>query len=294
MKLLRAATLSVADLERSVANYRQYFDYSITERGEIDAGLAASWGTPASAGQPYAILQPASGADVYVRLIEQPAVAGFQALRSYGWNAIEICVENVLATHARMAASPFEVIGPPREIAGLPAIHPMQVKGPDEEIIYLTQIKDDLPDHDLPRAGSPIDKLFILVMGCSDLDASAAWMRSAVGLDAAGPSIDIVYTMLARAYDTPLEHLYTILTLGHERDVFLELDQYPDAAIVRARHKDMLPPGCAIGTLWHPDFDALTGPWISPPMVRDGPIYNGKRVATLRDPDGALLEIVEG
>jgi hypothetical protein len=56
----------------------------------------------------------------------------------------------------------------------------------------------------------------------------------------------------------------------------------------------MLPPGCAVGTLWHPGFDSLPGPWITPPVNRDGPIYGGKRVATMRDPDGALIEMVEG
>ena len=41
--------------------------------------------------------------------------------------------------------SPFEIIGPPREIDGVPAIYPLQVRGPDEEIVYLTQIRADLP-----------------------------------------------------------------------------------------------------------------------------------------------------
>ena len=79
----------------------------------------------------------------------------------------------------------------------------------------------------------------------------------------------------------------------HGRDVFLELDQYPPAAIVRPQHAGQLVPGCAIGTLWHPDFDSLKGPWISPPVRRSGPIYKDRRTATMKDPDGALIEIVE-
>ena len=76
--------------------------------------------------------------------------------------------------------------------------------------------------------------------------------------------------------------------------MFLELDQYPDAAITRPRHDGMLVPGCAIGTLYHPDFDALPGPWLTPPTVRDGEVYKGKRVGVLKDPDGTLIEMVEG
>jgi catechol 2,3-dioxygenase-like lactoylglutathione lyase family enzyme len=293
MKLLRAATLTVADIDRSIGLYERFLDYSVIERGNVPGDLAASWDAPASAGRPCAILAPSSGAEIYLRFIEQPKVPGFKALRSYGWNAIEICVTDIAAANARMEASPFEIIGPPREIDGLPAIHPMQVKGPDEEIVYLTQIKDDLPAFDLPRAATLIDKLFILVLGCSDMQASLRWMCEHVGVEVGRDKMEIVYTMLAKAYGTPMDELHTISTMIHGRDVFLELDQYPPAAVQRSRHAGMLPPGCAIGTLWHPQFDSLPGPWITPPEVREGPIYKGKRVATKKDLDGALIEIVE-
>src|SRR5690606_4514 len=106
-------------------------------------------------------------------------------------------------------------------------------------------------------------------------------------------NMEIVYTMIAKAYGLPMEQLHKISTLIHGRDVFLELDQYPDAAVARPRHDGMLVPGCAIGTLFHPDFDALPGPWITPPTRREGPIYKGRRVATQKDLDGTLIEIVE-
>ena len=100
--------------------------------------------------------------------------------------------------------------------------------------------------------------------------------------------------MMANAYGTPLDELHRICTLIHEKDVFLELDQYPDAAIKRPSHFGMLVPGCAIGTLFHPDFDRLPGPWLTEPTPRDGVIYKGKRVGVLKDPDGTLIEMVAG
>lgn len=293
MKLLRAATVTVSDLGRSVDLYSRYFDYSVVEQGHISEALAASWNTPNSAGCAYAVLQPHSGTEIFLRFVEQPPVEGFKALRSYGWNALEICVQDVMAVNARMQDSPFEIIGPPNKIPGLDAIHPMQVKGPDEEIVYLTQINDDLPEYNLPRAGSLIDKLFILVMGNSDMDRAAVWMQETCGL-AFGREMEIPYTMIAKAYGTPLDELHRICTLIHDKDVFLELDQYPDEAVARPRHEGMLAPGCAIGTLFHPDFDALPGPWLTPPAARDGSIYKGQRVGVLQDPDGTLIEMVEG
>ena len=49
MKLMRAATLSVADLKRSMDTYCEWLDYSVEEQGRLDSALAASWGTPKAA-----------------------------------------------------------------------------------------------------------------------------------------------------------------------------------------------------------------------------------------------------
>ena len=79
----------------------------------------------------------------------------------------------------------------PREIEGLDAIYPMQVQGPDGEIVYLTQIRDDLPAFDLPRAEAPIDRLFILVMACSDMNASLDWLEAFVGFSVGRRRMDM-------------------------------------------------------------------------------------------------------
>ena len=297
MKLMRAATLSVADLDRSVDTYGEWLDYALEERGELDADVAASWGAPAAAGRPCAVMRPASGRDIFIRLVENRIHPDYRALTSYGWAAIEICVEDVLAVDERMQRSPFEIIGPPREIDGLPAIYPMQVKGPDQEIVYFTQIRDDLPAFDLPRADAPIDRLFILVMACSDMAASLQWLEDRAGFAIGRERMEIVYTMLANAFGTPLDELHAISTMVHGKDVFLELDQMPPQATRRPHYEDELPQGVALGTFLHPDFDANVkkneGLWIAPPAARDGAVYGGKRAATLRALDGTLVELVE-
>ena len=234
--------------------------------------------------------------NVYLRFVENRIHPDYTPLRTHGWAAIEICVEDVLATNERMQSSPFEIIGPPREIEGLPAIYPMQVRGPDNEIAYFTQIRDDLPAFDLPRAAAPIDRLFILVMACSDMQASLGWMTEHVGLDIGRERMEIVYTMLANAFGTPPDELHAISTMVHERDVFLELDQMPPQATARPGYSGMLPQGVALGSLWHPDFEALTERnrdlWIAPPAAYDSIVYDGKPAATLRAPDGTLVELV--
>ncbi len=298
MKLMRAATLSVANLERSTELYCQWLDYSVAESGELGATLAASWGASESAGSRFAILRPASGHNIFIRLIENQIHPEYTALRSYGWAAIEVCVEDVLKVNERMLKSPFEIIGPPREIEGLDAIYPMQVKGPDQEIVYFTQIRGDLPAFDLPRAEAFIDRLFILVMACSDMKASLAWMAKHIDIEIGRDEMEIVYTMLANAFDLPHEQLHVISTMIHGKDVFLELDQMPPQATPRPRYDNKLPQGVAMGTFWHPNFDAIDKTckdlWITPPAVHDSCVYGGKRSGTLIAPDGTLVEIVEG
>jgi hypothetical protein len=82
----------------------------------------------------------------------------------------------------------------------------------------------------------------------------------------------------------------------HERDVFLELDQYPPAATVRPQWPGSLPQGVALASLTTPDPVALDrqrrAPWIAPPARYESVVYAGRRAATLRGPDGTLVEMV--
>ena len=297
MKLLRSATLTVASLERSIEAYTEWLDYRVVEQSVLEPALAASLGAPASAGKRVAVLAPASGADIYLRVVESDPHPDYVPLTSYGWAAIEICVTDVLEADERMKRSPFfEIIGPPREIEGLDAIYPMQMKGPDGEIVYLTQIRSDLPDFDLPRAKTLIDHLFILVMACSDLPASLAWMERYAGMAIGREKLEIVYTMLANAFGLPVDDLHVIATMVHGRDVFLELDQLPPQGAPRSGRDGELPPGVAVGTFWHPDFDALAkaaGEFaIGTPERHDSIVYGGQPSLTLRAPDGTLIELM--
>ena len=290
MNLLRAATLVTPDAEAAAARYVQWMDYRVVERGPIAADLAASWGAPASAGRHAVTIQPASNADVFIRFVEGDPVPAYRPLRTFGWAALEICNQDVMGVNLRMRGSPFEIIGPPKRIDGLPTIHPMQVKGPDGEIVYLTEIVS--PGNGLPHPGAFIDKLFILVLACSDMSASAEWFKARFTLDVGAP-MSIVYNMINDAFELPDDSKHTLATATWEKDVFLEFDQYPPEATPRPGHAGALPPGIAMTTLKHPAFDTVTGNWIVAPVVREGPVYGGKRAGTLRGPDGVLIEVVE-
>ena len=229
-------------------------------------------------------------------MIEQPAHLDYVPLTSYGWAAIEICNQDTDKVAARVKDSPFEIVGPPKELDGMPAIYPMQVKGPDGEIVYLTEIRADLDAYDLPRAQSLIDCLFILVMACSDIDASLDWLSRHCGLTS-GRTMEIIYSMINNAFELPADAKHKLATLKHGRDVCLEVDALPAEATPRPVHDGYLPTCVAMGSLLTDNFDALdalnTDLWIAAPSRYDSVVYGGKRSATLRAPDGTLIEIIE-
>jgi catechol 2,3-dioxygenase-like lactoylglutathione lyase family enzyme len=292
MNLLRAATLVTPDVAAACDRYAQWFDYQIVETGITSENLANSWGTPASSGKPYGVVQPASGAEIYLRFIQGDVVPSYEPLRTYGWAAIEICNQDVLKINERMLKSPFEIVGPPKAIEGLPTIFPMQVKGPDKEIVYLTEIKNLAPDSGLPKPKSLVDHLFIMVLACSDMAASGRWFCSHLGLTYGDP-MNLVYSMINNAFDLPADTEHLLAMGGFDGDVFIEFDQYPTASGPRPRLPGQLPPGIALCTLRHANLDSVTAPFIAPPTIRDGVIYKGRRTACIEGPDGALMEIVE-
>jgi len=293
MNLLLSATHTVADTDAAKRRFAQWLDYRCVEEGALPADVAQAWGVPASAGRRYAVMQPQSGAEVFIRFVEGDPVPDYLPIRSYGWAALEICVQDVLAVNARMtdAASPFAVIGPPRRIPGLDTIYPMQVRGPDREIVYFTEILTDAPDSGLPAANSLVDKLFILVLACPDMQATAHWFAETLKLDLTAP-MAIPYTMISRAFELPLTELHEITTASWQGDVFLEFDQYPEGSVVRPRIEGALPPGVAVCSLLHPQAGKLDLDWLSPPVRREGAIYRGRRSGVVLTPEGALLEIV--
>lgn len=292
MNPLRAATLGVARIDAAIDRFDNWLDYRLIECAEVSAELAAALGAPGVEGLRQAVLRPASGRQTYLRLIEAPAPQRPALMASLGWTALEICVEDVHAAHRRFAEGPFEVIGPPSGIPGLPTIHPMQVEGPDGEVLFLTQILTRDPAEGLPIAQAPIDTLFIAVLACRDLAETAAWVEQA--LDAqVSPPVSIPYRTLSRAFGLPADHRHTIATASREGHIFLELDQYPANVAERGRSAHGLTHGVAMVTLQHPDLERVREPWRVPPARRDGPIYEGRRAGVIATPEGMLIELVE-
>ncbi|MCW5572680.1 MAG: hypothetical protein KIT37_06570 [Steroidobacteraceae bacterium] len=292
MTLLKCVTVSVDDVDSAARRYVEWLDYEVVEQGRLPADVAQSWAAPATAGRRYSLLRPASGADVFIRLIGDCPGERAPAFTTLGWIAMEICVQDVLAVNARMMSSPFRIIGPPEPMSSLPAIYPMQVTGPDGDVIYFTQIKSRKPGSGLPQARSPIDHLFIMIMGCADVDVTHDWFARQLALEPR-MTMEIEHGLLRRAFGLPEGSRFRLRTMQHAGHVCLEFDQLPAAAAVPMRRDGDIPAGLALTTVVATDLDCIPGPWITPPAPRTGALYAGCRSGALRTPDGALLEVLE-
>lgn len=283
---------TVPRLEKAIAAYRDTLGFTLIEQGELPESLAAAWNCPASAGAPYAMLQPASGAPCFFRLVQQPDVAGFKPTTTYGWAAFECTVQDVWHWPDALPADQFEVVGPPKPLAGPePTFIPMQVFGPGREMLYLNEVLDT-PGNPLPMAQSPVDKIFICVLATSDRLATQQWYCDKLALDKA-EDWTIPYSMINKAFGLPADHLTTLSMVNAGDMTVVEVDDYPAQTTARHCHSGMLPPGNALVTLAVRNLDACTVEWITPPAARDGRLYEGRRTGTTLGPAGELLELVE-
>ncbi len=284
---------TVPDIDHALSAYRDVLGLDQLELGTLSSDLASSWGCPANAGSPYAVLRPKSGAPCWFRLVEQPDHPEFKPTTTYGWAAFETTVEDVWHWPEALPADLFEIVGPPKVLENIePAFIPMQALGPGREMIYLNQVLGDLPDTDLPRAGSPVDKIFIVVLATPSREDSIAWYVDNLGL-VRGADYTLPYSMINDAFGLAPDTQTTITMVSHGRMPIVEVDDYPAEAKKRARHEGMLPPGNAMVTLAVESLDACTAQWLSLPTKRDGALYEGRRAATAIGAGGELVECVE-
>lgn len=243
---IRAVTYAVSDLRVIEDTYPRWLDYRVVARGEIPAAVADAWHAPAMAQRPVLTLVPASGEPVYLRCVAAPEAAGWKALTTHGWNVAEIVVQDVDALAARLADSPFRIIGPPASLQRFPMIRAMQVLGPLGECLYFTQVGEG-SGLDLAAARSFVGRVFIAVAGGPDLDA--LFRTYAAFANEVDPPVSTRVRVLSLANELPpeTEHAHGLVKL---RDgTLIELDQYPAVTRARALVRGTLPAGMAMVTL---------------------------------------------
>ncbi len=294
LKTIAIVTLLVRQLAPVTAAYEEHLGYRDVGQGTVPVELASAWNAPAMTGRHYALLQPESGAEVYLRFIETPpGNLPVPALRTHGWNATELLVEDPDALLRRLDGTPFRVIGAPANLtAGENAPRAAQVIGPAGEVLYLTRIIPGGSGFDLGYARSPVDRVFIAVVGGPSIDALRAWYGGVLGLPLSD-NFEWRIDVLARAHSLPVDTLFKLAVAIMPKNFLVEIDGYPATARPRPRAPGSLPGGMAMVSFTTGSLDRQGLRWRAPPRVVAAFPYRGRRVAVTEGPAGEWLELLE-
>lgn len=290
---IACGTLTVGNLSRALAGYQDLLGQEVVETGRLSAQQTAAWGLNGVSGAPFAIVQASNSPRTALRLIEVPVRPHTPAV-SLGWNAFEISVQDVFELAQRLAGSAFQIVGPPKHVDGFTSFVPMQVFGPDGEVLFLNQVFHSDEDTDLPIAESWVGELFIVVLASQDRQRSANQYAHALGMDV-GATHKLRYSLINRAFGFDSETLQTITMVQKSRRPFLQTDQYPRSAEQRARPADALPMGNAMVSVIVDSIEQASSGFTALGTTQrlPGVLYRNRRVQLVEGFAGELLELIE-
>ena len=290
---IKCGTITTPHFDASLADYTTLLGLAVIESAPIPVDLAAAWGCPATAGKRAALLNAADGQPGFLRLIESTPVPAYIPLRSHGWAAFEHSVADCFALHETIKGSAFAVIGEPKLVPGFDNFIPFQVTGRAGETLYLNQVlKTAMAGLDLPATTARVDHMFIAVLAAPDRAAAIAFHRDALGFEI-GDTWSIPYSVINTSFGLDPATITDMTMTRTGRMPASEIDQYPAAATMRPAAPGELPPGNAMVSFITASLDAITAPFLAPPLRRDGALYGGRRTATVVGAAGELIELIE-
>ena len=137
------ATLVASDLAVTCDAYLAQLSLTLATQSTLGDEDAAVLGLPDLAGAPMAWLANAAGEPV-LRVIEDRRAQPGEPMFRHGWLALEVLVGDIDALAAGLHA-PFRVLGAAANLELSDAIRAAQVLGPCGELLYLTQVKAQVP-----------------------------------------------------------------------------------------------------------------------------------------------------
>ncbi|MDG2155244.1 MAG: hypothetical protein P8M26_04790 [Gammaproteobacteria bacterium] len=282
---IACVTVSAPDLDAIERAYSRNFNYRVTETGSVSEAQAGLWGTKGMAGAQTLIMAPASGSDFVFRFIERPADPNYVPLTTWGWNASEVLVENVDALAEQLVDGDFDVLGEPKNLSFTDDIRAMQLRGPANEILYMTELKAPIPGMDLPTSTCFVDNTFIVILGGGDINAMIE--RYAQQFDILpAPIMESRITVASKAFGLSIEHRYPISALGINDQCMIEVDELPEQAGPRISDPDLLPPGIAMVSF---RSSAAAGPQA---VACQGMPYAGLKASCTSGAAGELIELI--
>jgi catechol 2,3-dioxygenase-like lactoylglutathione lyase family enzyme len=294
LRSIEIATHCVPDLNACVPVYRNLLDYRLVEHGRVPASLAAAWATPDMRDLPYALLQPASGAEVYLRFIQTGNAGGYWPPVTQGWIATEILTTDPDAVLEKLRATAFTHIGGPADLYPSPkSARALQMAGPAGELMYFTRILPGGSRFGLHGAKCFVDRPFIMVVGGTSLADIHAFYGDVLGLRI-WEQAPFRITQMSRVLGLPPETAYPIsIARIPGRSFLLELEELPPDTKRRHVPAGQLPEGLAMVSFASVPLHQLHLNYRAEPRALDLPPYYGRKTAVIEGPAGEWLELIE-
>lgn len=242
-------TILTHDLSKSAAMYISAFGWQ--EKGSeylLSADEANRWQATNLTG---ARVLEVCGINGGVRFIESTTYQNPLPLRTFGWSALEICVDDVHKYVAQAVEAGFEVLNEAVPLSGTAKPLPLiaaQLAGINGEVVYITQILSEVPNFELPDVSKESGSIFICVLGASDLAKSREVLESNFEVRRASDR-EVAIRVINRVYEKPLETLHRLSSLQLAGRNAIEIDQLPNEGAQREKLASNLPPGISIVTV---------------------------------------------
>ncbi|UCG71572.1 MAG: hypothetical protein JSV45_09905 [Chromatiales bacterium] len=293
LRRIEIVTHCVPVLDDCIAAYRKLLGFQLVDEGKIPEVLCQVWDTPAMRGLRYALLQPASGQEVYLRFIETGNPGGYWPPVTQGWIATEMLCTEPDALAAQLEGTAFTRIGGPADLyPGPKSARAMQTAGPAGELMYFTRILPGGSRFGLKGAKSYVDRPFIMVVGCDSMERLTEFYGGKLNqriVESAPFRID----QMSRVLGAELGTTYPVsLAVVPGRQFLLELEEFPAHLHRRNRPDGQLPEGLAMVSFGSADLELLDLECRAAPRTMEGVPYNGRKVAVAEGPAGEWLELV--
>lgn len=289
LKSLLMVWIMAFDLAHTEQAYKDFFGYTLGERGIITNELALQMSRPDLSGARYTTLYPPSGPRVGLRFIEGPQT-DYYPMRHLGWNAVEILVADPKTLKVKLDSSPFKRLAGPDFLTPAQNILALQALGPSNELLYLTHIIDPTTSFlVIPHTPTPVGHTFIMVLGTSDLSVSMSFFEHHFVNPVKGP-LPFKVEVLSNTYQLPIDHLHDLGLVTFSDGFALELDQYPATALPLPAEPNLSGGVVMVTASYDPSFIKAPLQWKSISETLDSRTQSLTGIIEL--PSGALMQLI--
>lgn len=221
--MIERLTLEVPDLAAS----RAFFDllgYKSFATSCVSAQLCEALGDVSLVAAPSARILLRNNPMQALDLVETVNVqqAGFQ---TPGFAALELLVGGLDQLAVTVTKSNVAMLGAPSPLSFSEHIRAMQLLGPNNELVYCTEVSGPIPGFTLPVLDHKAGECFVVITAVSDIEESLQFYSSLFGNE---PPDVMQSRVVAMSHMQGLnsEAVYDIAALSMSARHYLELDQW--------------------------------------------------------------------